>query len=82
MEPVLVYWKDTLYITYYHNCHAGRKKSPIRSNGGGCLKLDGKGRLLVVANIKQSLEGCGEADHEESDRCVLSNETTYAKALR
>lgn len=53
----------------------------MRSNGGGCVKLDGKGRPVVGANIKQSLEVCGETDHGESDN-VLSSEATYAKALR
>lgn len=48
----------------------------MRSNGGSFFKRDGKGRPLVGANIKQSLEVCGEADHEESDKCVLSSEAT------
>lgn len=48
----------------------------MSNNGGSCFKLDGKRRPLVGANIKQSLEVCGEADHEESDKCVLSREAT------
>ena len=44
--------------------------------------MDEKGRPLVGANIQQSLGDCGEANCEESNRCVLSIESTYATVLR